>query len=219
MNGNTIAYFNEVAIPQNYISDTMILINQVENILSNIENLTNNSPELLNSNLKINLLEIDTKLKKELIKPELNIGYNYIFEPKTDIAPNHFNIQNKKLYATLSMPLFFRKSISDYKIAKAKLENSNYEYQIKQTELQVKVTSLTNKLNNYLKQLSLIKKNIIDNRTLVEAEKKKFSIGESSLFLVNYREMYLLDILEKKVAIENKIEKTSAELNLILGLK
>jgi hypothetical protein len=79
------------------------------------------------------------------------------------------------------------------------------------------VKAINNKTSVYLQQLDLVSKNIIDNRTLVQAEKRKFNIGESSVFLVNYREISLLKVLQKEASLQAKLKLALAELEMAIG--
>ena len=53
---------------------------------------------------------------------------------------------------------------------------------------------------------------VADYESLVQAEERKFSIGESSLFLVNSRESQLISIKLKANELQNKVFTTKANL-------
>ena len=57
-----------------------------------------------------------------------------------------------------------------------------------------------------------------DYRTLVAAEERKFSLGESSLFLINSREQKLIDASLKENEITVKRLEAIATLYNVLGI-
>ena len=74
-----------------------------------IDSLAENHPYLTMNGLKIKTLEIDQKLKREQVKPTVNLSYNFInepinYNPMTNLSPN-----NNKIGVQFEMPLLFRK--------------------------------------------------------------------------------------------------------------
>ena len=54
---------------------------------------------------------------------------------------------------------------------------------------------------------------VTDYERMLEAEERKFQLGESSLFLVNSRESKLIDGQLKAISIQNKFFNTKAKFN------
>jgi len=75
-----------------------------------------------------------------------------------------------------------------------------------------KIQALYLELNSYDTQNTLIADMVMNYRTLVEAEERKFGFGESSLFLVNSREGKLLEAELKLNLLENKFFTAKAKL-------
>ena len=68
------------------------------------------------------------------------------------------------------------------------------------------------KTNDPLKheQLKKITNIVKDYNTLLKAEERKFFLGESSLFLVNYRESKLIETKLKAIVLENSFFQSKA---------
>lgn len=181
------------------------------------DSLLVNNPKLRWYDYKLNNLNIDRRLAKEQLKPSLNLGYNFINQPFDESIFDQFNINNYKWNVNLSLPLFMRKERGDLKILKAEYNAANAELSNLKLQQENKVQAVNNKIQVYLNQLELIEKNIVDNRALVTAEQRKFNIGESSVFLVNYREISLLKVLQKQAKIEANLKTALAELEMVIG--
>lgn len=122
-----------------------------------------------------------------MIKPQLDVKYNFLSNNYNSLSPQ-LNSNNYKWGATLSFPLFLRTPRNEYKIAGLQFMNSRLETDAKSNELR-------NKVENYIKAISIIseqinnaQRNKVLSKRLLEAEKLKFDNGESSLFLLNMRE-------------------------------
>ena len=97
-------------------------------------------------------------------------------------------------------------------MAKFKLKDAQFERDNAQVEIQNKVTAIYKELDSYVAQNQLIDDIVTDYSTLLAAEERKFSFGESSLFLINSRESKLIDAYLKQNEMENKFFKTKATL-------
>ena len=79
-------------------------------------------------------------------------------------------------------------------------------------EIQNKVIAIYNELDSFTEQNQLIEDIVNDYSTLLNAEERKFSFGESSLFLINSRESKLIDAYLKQNEMQNKFFYTKAML-------
>jgi len=209
------AELNDDAIPQAFtLNDLDAVLAEVE---GKEEDLALANPMVQYYKFKMNNLEIERKLKKEMLKPQLNLGYNFISRPIKETGFEQFNIANYKWNVNFSMPLFLRKERGDLAIVKAELEIADLDYSLAQLKQRNKIESIKNKIKIYNEQLQLSEKNVVDNSNLVKAEKRIFEIGESSLFLVNYREIMMLKVMQKQAEIESKLQISLAELDNAIG--
>lgn len=170
----------------------------------------NNHPKLQSLSYKIDGLEVDRRLKANKLLPRLDANYNFITETP-DVARS-FNTGEYKGGFTFQLPLFLRKERGDLKLAKFKVQDAQFERLNTEIELQNKITTLFNALASFEKQNQIIESIVEDNRLLLRAEERKFSFGESSLFLLNTREINLIDAELKAVEVQNKFYEAKAKL-------
>lgn len=158
-----------------------------------------------------NVLEIDKRLKKEMIKPRFNVNYNLLSNNKTSVNPI-LSSNNYKWGANISFPLFLRNPRNEYKMSKLNAENNNLELTNANNEINYKINTLKQNLKIIGDQLMNAEKSARYSKQLVEAEKLKFLNGESSLFMLNTREGKWLETELKLIEYKLKFIKT------ILGL-
>ena len=172
--------------------------------ISTIErhNITNDSmtyignPLLEEKRNKLELLEAENDLKSDKIKPKLKVKYNALTSDLDNSLPT-FNLNSYKWGLSFSMPLLFKSErgaleLNELKIKETKLELANKVNSLKNKQL----TSLGT-LEVLEKQLELVSENVIRYKQLLELEKEKFELGESSVFLINKRqEKYIFSKLK-----------------------
>jgi outer membrane protein TolC len=171
-----------------------------------------NNPILVQYETKQNVLEIEQRLKREMIKPKLNVNYNFLSSNKTSIDPV-FSNNNYKWGANLSFPIFFRNSINEYKMSKIQVQNNQFDLTNKNNEINFKIEAVKQNLNVIAGQVVNAERSALYSKQLVNAEKLKFENGESSLFMLNTRESKWLES-ELKLA-EYKLKFMKAYLSII----
>ncbi len=169
-----------------------------------------NHPKLRSLEYKIDGLTVDKRLKANKLLPKLDVEYNFLAESPDRI--NSFVTENYKGGITFQLPLFLRKERGDLKLAKFKLMDAEFERDNAQVEIQNKVIAIYRELDSYTNQNQLIADIVNDYTTMLEAEERKFSFGESSLFLINSRESKLIDAYLKRNEMQNKFFHTKAKL-------
>ncbi len=179
-----------------------------ENLYQNISS----NPILSKYSSLQKVLEIDNRLKKETIKPKLNVSYNFLSNNTSSINPN-FSNNNYKFGLNLSFPLFLRNPTNEYKLAKINSQNNNLELLNKTNELSFKINALKKTIDIIAEQLQNAERSSKYSKLLVETEKLKFSNGESTLFMLNTRENKWLESGIKFA--EYKLKFIKAILNLI----
>ncbi|MDC6386120.1 TolC family protein [Flagellimonas taeanensis] len=169
-----------------------------------------NHPKLRSLEYKIDGLTVDKRLKANKLLPKLDVEYNFLSETPDQI--NSFVTENYKGGVSFQLPLFLRKERGDLKLAKFKLMDAEFERDNAQVEIQNKVIAIYRELDSFITQNQLIADIVQDYSTLLDAEERKFSFGESSLFLVNSRESKLIDAYLKRNEMQNKFFHTKAKL-------
>ncbi len=159
-------------------------------------------PELLKASLQIKNLQVEERLKKENLKPELDINYNFLGSQGVIFdAPNNY-----KFGISFSYPLFLRKARGDLEIARLKVQESEFQFNQKSWSLENKVSSVLLEIDNLENQVELFENAVENYRRLLRAERTKFKAGESSLFLVNSRENALVQAEIKLITLQKKLE-------------
>lgn len=161
---------------------------------------------------KQGIFDTDVKLKKEMIKPKLDVSYNFL-SSQQGYYPNNFSTNNYKYGASLSFPLLLRHPRREFKIAKLNAANNQLDLQNKQNQIFYKKKALAENAKLVLAQVVNAQKSADFSKKLVEAERLKFTNGESSLFILNSRENKWLET-ELKLA-EYKLKFIKLTLQLI----
>lgn len=195
------------------VSPVQISNNEIDNVLQLEEasgfNLESH-PKLRALNNKINVLTVDKKLKANKLLPKVDVQYNFITQDP-DIG-NAYNTSNYKAGVNVAFPLFLRKERGSLQLAKLKIVATKFERLDTSLSLKNKIEALKLELESYIKQNEIIAKVVTDYETLLLAEERKFSFGESSVFLINYRESSLIDAQIKQLKLSNKFYQTKAKL-------
>ncbi|WP_044397978.1 TolC family protein [Lacinutrix sp. Hel_I_90] len=173
-------------------------------------------PKLLSIAAKIGGLSINRALKQNKLLPKLALQYNFL-SPEFDQI-NTFNTANYKAFVNFSFPVLLRKERGDLKLANLKLQEANFERTAITLNLKNKINAVNTEILSLEVQTKLINEIIEDYKTLVNAEDRKFFLGESSLFLINAREQKLIDTQLKENALIAKQLSAIASLYNVLGL-
>jgi len=158
-------------------------------------------PAILKYNFKLKNLDLERKLKVNNLLPKLDFKYNFLSTEQVDFFASSAAapVENYKLGVKFSMPIFIRKERADLALVKLKLKATSYEQEVKRRDLQIKVENYFNEVQNFALQTTTIDQMVTNYTALLEVERIKFSIGESSVFMVNTRENQLLDAQMKLI--------------------
>ncbi|WP_400080989.1 TolC family protein [Winogradskyella sp. R77965] len=167
-------------------------------------------PKMISLDYKLQSLEVDSRLKANRLLPRVDVEYNFLTEVP-EIARS-FNTAEYKGGLNISFPLFLRKERGDLKLAKIKLQDTEFEIDATRVNLLNKINALKRELESYVSQNEITTEMVSDYERMLQAEERKFQLGESSLFLVNSRESKLIDGQLKAIEIQNKFFSTKAKL-------
>lgn len=169
-----------------------------------------NHPKLRSMNFKIDQLDIDRRLKANKLLPKLTLEYNFLTPEWNQV--NSIQNNDYKGGLTFSMPLFFRKERGDLQLAKIKIADARYDLVGTQLEIKNKVTSIFNELESYNIQVGMITRIVESSQIMLTGEERKFELGDSSLFLINSREVKLIDSKLKEINTFKKLFTSKANL-------
>ncbi len=156
---------------------------------------------------KLLQLDIEKRLKQDKLKPKLNVQYNPLSESFGSGETTHFSINNYKWGMEFKMPLFLRKERGEIKLADLKIQETDLMLRQKTNELQIKFENYITEWRATLDQIEIFGKTVELYKQMLEAERRLFNIGESSLFVVNSREQAYINAQIKltEIVAKNKV--------------
>jgi outer membrane protein TolC len=175
-----------------------------------------NHPIMRSYNNKLSDLSIEQRWKKDQLKPKVYVNYNLLQTPENLISMN-YSYLNYKWGASFAMPLFLRKERAGLAISGLKIENTELERTNKEREIATKLSVNLNEWNTYFNQTDVSQEIATNYQTLSTAERELFEIGESSLFLINSREMSYLSAQAKYIESLAKTNKAALKQTYLLG--
>ncbi|HMP28764.1 MAG TPA: TolC family protein, partial [Saprospiraceae bacterium] len=176
--------------------------------LINIKNdWIDSHPDINLTLLKISELQLENRLNRENLKPDIRLNYNPLLTASSSYLPMAYNPNDFKIGASFYYPLFLRKERGKVNFTKAKIYESQYNLSTKRQELTNKFNAYLNNSNSLNLQLDIISQNVKDYNTMLIAENRLFELGESSIFLVNTREVSFLQSKIKELETKIKLIK------------
>ena len=149
-------------------------------------------PNILMLDNDINQVDLKTKRLKEDFKPVLDIKFNAL----ANLGDNNFdftyNPNDYKFGAYFELPIQNRKTKSKIQFNDIKRSELSLKRDLKIRETQLKFQNLIDNFLLATAQFEIGNRNVTFSETLLSAEEEKFSIGESSVFLLNKRTESLL---------------------------
>ncbi|MDW5288467.1 TolC family protein [Formosa sp. PL04] len=188
---------------------------QLEHI-ENKEVLLDLHPKVMSLNAKIEQLDVDKFYKKTKLLPKLDLQYNFLSQDADQL--DSFNTANYKAYVNFSMPLFLRKERGDLQLAELKLQDAKFDRLSAILNIKNKTESIQAEIKSLALQNEIVTIMVTDYETMVNAEERKFDLGDSSLFLINSREQKLIDAQLKANNLATKHLIAIAKLYNSLGL-
>jgi outer membrane protein TolC len=176
---------------------------------SQIDSMIVNHPVIKQKELKIDQLNINRRLKLEQLKPVINLKYNAINEPIGGNVISGYTINNYNWGLQFYMPLLLRKGRGEVKLAKLKMQDAQMDLVNYIAIIRRNVNQSINTWRVSTTQVSLSEKQVQSLSQLLEGERIKFDVGESSLFLVNAREM---SYISGQISLINEIAKNQTSL-------
>lgn len=163
---------------------------------------------------EIELLEIDTKLKSNMLLPKIDLGYSLLSENQ-NFTTDRFD--DYKIGLNFSFPLFLRKERGSLQITKFKLEQAGFKLDFERTQLKNKVDAKRQEIASLQRQKIIITDLVADYNSMLNSEERLFSFGESSLFLINTRENSVVSAQLSKINLEARFLESVAAYYKILA--
>ena len=173
-----------------------------------------NHPKIMALTNKIEMLEVERKLKANMLLPKIDVGYSYLSEPSYF---DNYRFQDYKVGLNFSFPVFLRKERGSLQLAKYKLQDIKFDLDLERIQLKNKIKAQQTEIASLEKQQQLINNLVADYSTMLASEERLFSFGESSVFLINSRENNLVSAQLSKLQIENRFLDSNAALFKIMA--
>ncbi|SNS27003.1 Outer membrane protein TolC [Belliella buryatensis] len=158
-----------------------------------LRGLVANHPVIRITDFELASLDIERRWKAEQLKPVVKVNYNFLTETVGQFNEAPFFENNYKWGVTIMTPIFLRKERGGLGLTKAKIDFKQNDRDLKFLQLQAKLEAEINNFRTLGDQLGVFNANIVGLESLLEGEQIRFQIGESSLFLINAREVSVLD--------------------------
>lgn len=215
-NGQIPLELEETTIPVD--KETVQLRTTQGLMLDRLDSLIAYHPYLQQYRFKIDQLKIDRRMKIENLKPQLDLKYNALNQvvgnnPFADLSINNYNWGLQ-----FSMPIPLRKERGALKLAKLKIQDAELDVVDTQAQIGYKINAALNEWNTTRDQTFLYRQTVRDYLGLLEGEQNKFSAGESSLFMVNSRELGYINAQIKYLELLTKNRKAVLGTEYSLGV-
>ena len=204
--------------PAEVWSDMSLFSNFDLSLPSILEKVDSFHPELQAYQFKIESLNVEKKLKFQSLLPKIDLQYNHLMKDKYTTNSGALFNNNYRYGIKFELPLRLSSGRGEYQSAKLKMEEAGIQIAQKKQQIQIKINSYFNQFQNLKKQIQTQEKAVSSYIALTKAEESKFSQGESSLFLINSREIKALEAAEKLLDLKAYLFKTVYALQASAGL-
>ena len=198
--------------------ETALVVDEAFRITSlNLESLElDEHPKLKSLGFKYEGLVVQKRLMANNLLPKIDLEYNLYSESPGDF--DSYNNSNYRAGVNVYFPLFLRKERGDLKLAKAKVQSTEFEIASSRLTLSNKIAAIQQEMESYILQNDYTREIVSDYERLLKAEERKYFLGESLLFLINSRESKLIEAKLKANSIENKYLVSKSKLFNTLGI-
>lgn len=175
-------------------------------------------PEIQGFDYQISALQVDRRLMAEQFKPRIDLKYNLVAEALGDETVGQISTRNYKWGLDVGFPLFLRRERGDYQLARLRLEELTLERESRLPEWRNQVRAFATEGELLREQIGVLQSAAENYRRLLDAERTRFTSGESSQFLLNTRQANLLqaemELLESRI----RLHRTAIALRWAMGM-
>lgn len=176
---------------------------------------TVNHPDLIKLGTQQQQLTIERRYQRDRLKPRIYLQYNLLAKQPADfgspISGGYYR-NNYKLGFHFTSPLFLRKERGRLQRVEIKQMQVSAERLQKEREVTNNIQTSHNNWITLQSQIQTQTTQVGYSRMLRDAEQTRFFTGESSFFLVNTREMALINSEIRLYELQVKLKKTQASL-------
>ncbi len=172
-------------------------------------------PKLAMIDYKIQSLKVDRQLKFQSLLPKADFKYNFLqqgYEAWRGWGGALLE-NNYKFGFEIAIPLPNRSGIGNYRAARIKIKSTEFERDLVRLQLENKLRYHYGEVLNLSKQVDIFSKAYQNYVLLLNAEKLKFTLGETTLFILNARENKALETQQKLLSIKAKYLQSLTQLS------
>lgn len=180
----------------------------------------NQHPAIKMLNLEQHISFVNMQLQQNNALPTLD-GQLYVAKDYGSNNNNNVRIWQSAVYFSLNfnLPIYRRQALNGVIEAKRQIDQINSEKQLTKDKLTVAIANLINQSDAQQQQLNLLKHEVELAQTVEDAEKLRFTHGESSIFLVNQRETSTFETQNVLVNANNNLLRTKTDIAAACGFQ
>lgn len=200
------------------LENTPVLVDQL------MMNIDDQHPELERLQNTRDILNIDRRLAAEYLRPRVELSYNFLSENawvQDEIMwfDDHRLLENNyEFKVKASFPLLLRDARGKVGLTKIKMSMVEQDFYNLKANLSAGLDAALVDLRNLRDQIGFFEQNVTYLERLLEGERQLFNTGESSLFLINAREIQLIEGRNMYFDLLSKEQVLYAEIRVIAGL-
>jgi len=173
-----------------------------------------NHPKINSLETKVEMLEVERKLKANLLLPKIDLSYSYLSEPQ---YIDSYKFENYKIGINFAYPIFLRKERGGLKLAEFKIQETTNSLNLERLQLTNKIKAQKEVIRSLNKQHIMADDLVGNYKIMLQSEERLFTFGESSLFLINSRESSLITAQLTAIALRNEFYISNSELYKIIA--
>jgi outer membrane protein TolC len=180
-----------------------------------LNNMLTQHPKLAVIDYKIQSLKVDRQLKFQSLLPKADVKYNFLqqgYEAWRGWGGALLE-NNYRFGFEIAIPLPNRSGIGNYRAARIKIKSTELERDLVRLQLENKLRYHYGEVLNLSKQVDIFSKAYQNYVLLLNAEKLKFTLGETTLFILNARENKALETQQKLLSIKAKYLQALTQLS------
>lgn len=200
-------------IPEQQLENTIQETLKTNELLSQDFSILNH-PKINALQSKIDILNVERRLKANNLLPKIDVGYSYLSQPQ---FINEYKFENYKIGLNFNFPILLRKERGNLKLAKFKVQETELALDIEKIQLSNKIKAQKIEIESLVRQRNFIDDLVNDNQTMLSSEERLFSFGESSIFLINSRENNLVTAQLAQIVLENRFYISNSDLYRVMA--
>lgn len=166
-------------------------------------------PMLAQAQARLDQLEIDRRLRSEFLKPELDVKYLWLGNAAALRPEGGTGLlgDGHQVGVGFRMPLLLRRERGELSLARLRLTEAGLGLDRDRLVIRNRIRERLNEINTLREQTDLAERMVVNAQGMLRGENQRFEAGESSLFLVNAREVTWLENRMRLIDLAARLRK------------